>query len=828
MRTANTLVGSFGAVALALCGSIAMALAATPARQISTGSSSALDRSFLDAYCAACHAGRRAAGGLAIDALDLEHVGRDAPAWERVARQLRSGTMPPAGSARPDRAKSRAVAAALEAEIDRAAAAAPRPGRPVVRRLNRYEYANAIRDLLAVEIDAASLLPADESIAGFDNIGGALSLSPSLLDRYLTAARTISRLAVGDRQIGPAFASRTYNAPQTVFQDARIGEDLPFGSRGGLAVRHHFPLDAEYVSTIRLSRNIFGYVRGLTAAHTLEVRLEGVLLVRVTIGGNTQLRPAPLSFTGVIAGEPKWEAYALTADEGLNLRFRAAAGTHVVTVSFVDEPLEVEGVLQPELTGLGLAYSEFASAPSGPWGPAIDSVAIDGPYNPTGTGDTPSRRRLFSCRPQGLDRPIGPDGTAGDVDCARTILSALARRAYRGRVTDADLAPLLEFFRGGSRVGGFDAGMQAAIERLLVEPRFLFRIERDPADAVRGSAYRIDDVELATRLSFFLWSSIPDHRLAEAAERTTLRDPATLDLHVRRMLADERARALIENFAVQWLGLRQLRPVTLDAEIFPEYDGNLRDAFLTETQLFLRDQLRGNRSVLELLTAKYTFVNDRLARHYGMRGVYGSHFRRVEVSDDRAGLLGHGSILTATSHPTRTSPVLRGRWILENVLGAAPPPPPPDVPSLPSRADGGKPLTVRERTERHRANPACVHCHARMDPLGFALEPFDAIGRRRVVDDTGDPIDASGAFPDGTTFRDLAGLRALVTANPDDFVRTLTAKLMTYALGRVVQDYDMPAIRRIVSDAAPNNYRWSDLMLGIARSVPFQMKQAEP
>ncbi len=811
--------GSLGIVVLAGAG-----LTSTSATLRDVTQTTSLNRSLLDQYCVGCHSGGRPAGALALDSADLARVGDKSRVWERVARQLRSGTMPPPGSPRPDRVSGEAFAAALEAEIDRVTPSPP-PGRPVIHRLNRVEYANAVRDLLALEIDAPSLLPADESLAGFDNIGGVLSIPPSLLDRYLSAAQRISRLAVGDPAIGPSFASTTYEAPQTVFQDARMSEDLPFGSRGGIAIRHQFPLDAEYALSIRLQRNTLGYVRGLTDPHQLEVRLDGTRLGQFTIGGNKQFTPAPLSFTGVILGDPQWEAYALTADDGLTFRFRASAGPHLLAVSFLDEAFEPEGVLQPALRGLGLAYSEFSSAPSGPWGPSVDRVRVDGPYNATGTGETPSRKRLFSCRPSTPDGPVAP---AGQDACARQIIATAARRGYRGPVAEADITRLMDFYRAGrASAGSFESGIQSAVERLLLDPKFLFRIERDPPDVKPGGAYRISDVELASRLSFFLWSSIPDDPLLEAAERGALREPVTLEAHVSRMLADDRARALVENFAVQWLALRQLRPVTLDAEIFTQYDGNLREAFLQETQLFIEDQLRRDNSVLDLLTAKYTFVNERLASHYGMPNVYGNHFRRVAVGDDRAGLLGHGSILTTTSYPTRTSPVLRGRWLLDNILGTPPPPPPPDIPALPSKGEGGRPLTMRQRTEQHRANPACAHCHVRMDPLGFALENFDAIGRWRTTGETSEPIDASGTFPDGTTFRGVLGLRTLVTSRPEDFVRVLTGKLMTYALGRPVEGYDMPAIRAIVKSAASSNYRWSALILGIVRSVPFQMRQSE-
>jgi hypothetical protein len=721
--------------------------------------------------------------------------------------------------------KVRAVAGALGivavAGVCLLAQAAPDPGRPVARRLSRFEYGNAVRDLLGIDLDVTSLLPADESHDGFDHVGSVLSTSPALVDRYLSAARRISRLAVGDRTIGPAFASQTYRAPQAAYQSSRMSEELPFGSRGGLAVHHQFPLDAEYVIRVRLQRNILGYVRGLTEPRVLDIRLDGRRLRQITVGGPT-FPAAPLSFTGVILGDPQWEAYAVTADNGLEFRVQAAAGPHVVTASFVDEPYEMEGVLQPELTGLALAYSEFSSAPSGPWGPAVDTVTIEGPYNQTGVSATPSRSRIFTC-------------TTVDEACARAILTPLARRAYRRPVSDKDVDRLLAFYRSGSVRGGLDGGIQSALERLLVDPSFLFRIEREPPGIPHGTAYPVSDIDLASRLSFFLWSSIPDEPLLELAINGKLHEPSTLDAQVARMLADPRADALVENFGEQWLSLRQLRQPTLEEEILPEYDGNLRDAFLQESRLFLRDQFRRDASAVDLLTAKYTFVNERLARHYGIPGVYGSHFRRVDVADNRAGILGHGSVLTATSYPTRTSPVLRGRWILDTLLGAPPPPPPPNIPLLPTADDRGRVLNMRQRTERHRANPICAGCHVRMDPLGFALENFDAIGRWRTVGETGEPIDASGAFPDGSKFNGIAGVRAMIAGKPEDFVRALAAKLLMYALGRAVAPYpstspgtsDGAAIAAIVRDSAPHAYRWSALIRSVVRSTPFQMRRAE-
>ena len=775
------------------------------------------DRALLERYCVSCHGAARA-GGVDLRPLAAPGARLDAALWERVVRQVRSGVMPPPGAARPDAPALSKFAESAERAIDAAAAGAPRPGRPVPHRLNRTEYANAVRDILDLEIDATALLPADETLEGFDNIGGVLSLSPVLVDRYLSAARRISRLAVGDPSIGPAFAAQTYRAEQTAFQDTRTDEDQPFGTRGGLSVRHYFPLDAEYVVRIALLRNILGYVRGLTSPHTLEIRLDGARLQRVTVGGARDLKPAPLSFTGVILGEPKWEAYAVTADDGLNARFTATAGPHTVSVAFVDEPYATEGPQQPPLTGLGFAYSEFASAPWGPWGPAVDSVTVDGPFAPSGPGATPSRRRIFTCRPA---RP------ADEATCARQILSGLARRAYRRPPSPADLDVLMPFFaRGRQASGTFDGGIQSALERLLVDPSFLFRIERPATRPASGAVYRVGDLDLASRLSFFLWSSVPDETLLVAAEGGTLHEPGVLGRQTRRLLGDPRSRALTDNFAMQWLGLRELRPVTLDEEIYPEYDGSLREAFLRETALFVADQIRRDRPVTELLSADYTFVNERLARHYGIPGVYGGHFRRVSVPDRRAGLLGHGSVLTVTSYPNRTSPVLRGRWLLENVLGTPPPPPPPAIPALPPAVAGTRTLSMRERTERHRTNPACAGCHVRMDPLGFALENYDAIGRWRDTGEGGAPIDASGALPDGTTFTGVSGVRSLVAANPAAFVTTVTAKLLTYGLGRALEPSDLPAVRRIVREAAKDGYRWSALVDGVVRSVPFQWRQA--
>ena len=773
-------------------------------------------RPVLNRYCVGCHNERLRTAGLALDTMDAARVGDHPDAWEKVVRKLRTGAMPPAGRRRPDPATYESVASALENALDRAAAATPNPGRTTVHRLNRREYANAVRDLLALEIDASGLLPADNADLGFDNMADILSVSPALLDRYIFAARRISRLAVGDPDIEPT--TETYVVPSMRFQDLRMSEDLPFGSRGGIAIRHNFPLDAEYEVRIQLQRQLYDYVRGLQNRQQLEVRLDGERLAVFDIGGAPGT-PPPRTFAGAVLGDRTWEEYTLHADEDLVVRLSARAGPRVLGVSFVQGRSERDGVLQPRATGKVLAVAERWSSPSEAPEAAVDQVSIAGPFDATGSGETPSRERLFVCRP-------GP-GTE-EEPCAREILGAVARRAFRRGVTETDLRTLLGFFAAGRRAGGFEAGIQRALESILVDPEFLFRVERDPVDTRPGTIHPVSDLELAARLSFFLWSSIPDDELLDVAARGDLRDPDVLRRQVQRMLADSRAQALVDGFALQWLALRTLSRVVPTPELFPEWDDNLREAFRRETELFVASQIRENRSVLDLVRADYTFANERLARHYGIPNVYGSRFRRVTFSDGvRGGLLGHGSILTVTSYPTRTSPVLRGHWLLQQMLGSPPPPPPPDVPALPDRGEGGRPASVRERLEQHRANPVCANCHAPMDPLGFALEHFDAIGKWRATGEGGDPIDASGVFPDGTGFEGLAGLKAMLLGRHEQFVWTVTEKLATYALGRGLEHYDMPAVRAIIRGAAADDYTWSSLVLGIVESTPFQMRRSE-
>jgi mono/diheme cytochrome c family protein len=761
-------------------------------------------------YCATCHNQRLRTAGLTLDQLNVASPAAQAETWEKVVRKLRAGQMPPAGVPRPDRAAYDGLIAHLEAELDREAAAHPNPGGAAVRRLNRAEYTNAIRDLLGLEIDGDRLLPADDSRYGFDNIGDVLTLSPLLLERYMAAARKISRLAIGDPAILPAF--ETYEVPKYYMQEDRMEEGLPFGSRGGIAVRHHFPLDGDYIIRVRLHRNSREYIRGMGEAHQFDLRVDGEGVKLFAIGGERHGRSAGIFSTAGL-GDAEQENYERTADAALEARITVKAGVHVIGAAFVKETVAPEGPLQPKLSQYD--YAQYKGGD-----PAVASVAIGGPFDATGPGDTLPRQRIFICK------PAGAAAAASDDTCAGRILSNLARRAYRRPVTAQDSDVLMSFYRAGLAADGFEAGIRSALERILVGPEFLFRVESDPANVAPGSVYRLSDVDLASRLSFFLWSSIPDDELLAAAERGQLRDPAILEQQVRRMLADPRAKSLVENFAGQWLYLRNLRSAKPDPDAFPYFDDNLREGFQRETELFFESMLREDRSVTELLTADYTFVNERLARHYGIPNVYGNHFRRVSLPDpNRSGLLGQGSILTVTSHANRTSPVVRGKWVLDNLLGAPPPPPPADVPDLKDRSEGGKVLTMRERMQEHRANPVCASCHKLMDPIGFALENFDAIGRWRAAD-AGAAIDASGETPDGTKFEGPAGLRQVLLNQREQFVATVTERLLTYALGRGVEYYDAPAIRQIVREAARNDYRWSALFLGVVKSTPFQMRRA--
>ena len=757
-------------------------------------------------YCLSCHSEALKRGNLVLEHLDLAQVPADAEIWEKVVGKLQSGSMPPSERPRPDKAVVDGVASWLVTTIDRAAAESPDPGRPVARRLNRVEYTNAIRDLLDLEIDGPSMLPADNTGYGFDNIGDVLTVSPNLLERYIFASRRVIRLALGDPTILPERVS--YDVSRMAWQDDRMGEELPLGSRGGIAVHHQFPVDAEYVLELEMVTNTMsGNPRGLREENTIDVRLDGELVKRLTVGGSDVRQPG--------------------YDEGphipvLEVRLPVSAGRRLVQVAFLKTNWVMEGVGPERLpvSSTSVAQADRTSQSLGRAEAGLASLHIEGPYGGSTPQNTPSRQRIFTCYP--TDR-------ASEAGCAEEILTSFARRAYRRPLTPEDVQSLLAAYRTG-RVedDGFEFGIQFALEKTLVAPDFLFRVERDSsADASTDALQRVSDIDLASRLSFFLWSSVPDDELLGLAERGSLRDPATVQAQVQRMLADPRAAALIDNFFGQWLLLRNMNLVKPDTTLFPEFDDNLREAFQRETALFLRSQIQEDRGVTELLTADYTYVNERLAQHYGIPGIYGPRFRRVAYPDDRrAGLLGHGSVLTVTSYANRTSPVLRGKFILENILGTPPPAPPPNVPPFDEGGNGEAPRSVRERMEQHRKNPVCAACHAQLDPLGFAFENFNAIGGWRTIDGTS-VIDPSGAFPDGVEFDGPNAFRAELSHHSEQFVGVVVERLLTYALGRGADYYDRPAIRQIIADAADDDYRWSSVVLGIVESVPFRMRRSE-
>ena len=793
---------------LAFLGSVLTAFA-------QTASTPPTPRQFLDKYCITCHNQKLHTAGLTLDTVDIAQPSANAEVVERVIAKLRAGSMPPPGMPRADAATYSAVARTLENEIDQAWMASPNPGRAsAVHRLNRSEYSRAIRDLFALDFDVKPLLPGDETADGsFDNFGDVLSISTAHLERYLSVARQVTRLATGLPPASPKLEK--FDIPLHVLQDDRQSEDLPFGSRGGMAIHYNFPVAGEYLIKVRLQRQYQDYIKGMGWPQQVEVRVDGKLLKRFTVGGSGKGRPAASSYAGDgepgFAGDDSWEKYMqIGGDAGVEVRGPVQAGPHVVGVSFVREMWEPEGLPQPLQRGRVIAddevYMDYAN---------VGSVQIGGPYKAAGPAqDTPSRRAIFVCEPR-----VASEERA----CAARIFSRLARLAYRRPVTDADVKTLLEFFDTGRHDGGsFDAGVQFALERLLVDPDFLLRIHRDPA-ASQG-VQPLSDLELASRLSFFLWSSIPDDRLLTLAERGVLSNPSTLEKEARRMLADPRATdALVNDFAAQWLNLRRVEEVVVDPVRYPNYDLSLLQAFQRETELFVGSTIREDRSVVDLLDADYTFVNERLARHYGIPGIYGSRFRRVTLSnhEQRGGLLGEGALLATTSYPDRTSPVLRGKWLLNNIFDTPIPNPPPGVDTNIENKPGEAPKTMRERLAQHRQNPSCNSCHSVIDPLGFALENFDVIGGWRTVDETGKPVDASGSTLSGAKVDGLRGLRALLLKEPDQFPRTVTEKLLAYAIGRRLEYYDRPAVRQIVRDAAADDYRWSSIILGIVKSPTF-------
>jgi hypothetical protein len=757
------------------------------------------EQTLVKQYCVTCHNARTRTGGLSLEELDPAAAASHADVWEKVIVKLRGGMMPPVGMPRPGEATLQGFAASLERRIDAQALKSPDPGHKPIHRLNRTEYGNAVRDLLDLEVDVMDLLPADDESHGFDNIAGVLRVSSSLLEQYLTAAVRVSSLAVGtDTEV----VRRTYRVPPDDSQQDEV-DGLGLGTRGGLRFRHNFPQDAEYELATVLMRNFHGYVTGLEFAHQVEVAIDGKQVFTAQVGGPEDN----------LASDRNMSAAALAIHERLKARVRVTAGPHDVGVTFFrrnrapsDEPLQLHERhhdLQ-DMNGL----------------PIIEQVTVTGPFNPTGVGDTPSRRRIFTCRPGTTTAPAA----GSESGCARTILSNLARRAYRRPVTADDVDPLMELYAAGrAERRSFDASIEQALQLILASPKFLFRVETPPDAKARIQA--VSDLELASRLSFFLWSSIPDDELLRVAEQGRLDQPATLQAQVERMLRDPRSRALVDSFATQWLRLRNLRSHSPIARDFPNFDNELREAFRNETELFFGSIIREDRSVLDLLNADYTYLNERLARHYGVANVYGSHFRRVRVDQDaRRGLLGHGSVLTVTSYPNRTSPVLRGKWVLENILGTPPPAPPQDVPDIEENQPGEEARSLRARLEAHRRSPTCASCHRVMDPLGFALENFDGLGQWREKE-PGGAIDPTGQLADGTPIDGPVALRKAILERRELFVRALTEKLMTFALGRGMELTDKPLVRKVAREAAAREYRWSALVLGIVRSAPFQMKK---
>ncbi len=780
---------SWSSAALArLAGPCALALVTLAASAVAAPLPTTV-KSAVSQYCLDCHDGEVKKGNFDIGKILKDDLQPHSVEWERVVRKLAARQMPPVGKDRPSEKDFERLVATLGSSLDKAAAKNPNPGRTdTFRRLNRTEYRNAIRDLLGLEIDAAALLPKDDASHGFDNVTVG-DLSPTLLNRYISAAEKISRLAVGAPMNKPN--GDTFRLKPDRTQEEHV-EGLPLGTRGGTLIRHTFPRDGEYEVQVRLTRDRNEVVEGLNEIHELEVLLDRATAAQFKVG------------------PPKGDRDFEKVDAHLKARFSVKAGAHEVGVTFLKNPSSlVETKREPFQARYNMHRHPRLT-------PAVYQVSITGPYESKEAGDTLSRRKIF------VSYPAKP---AEEDVCAERILSAFVRKAYRRPVTGADLAKPLQFYREAKAAGGFEAGIGSALSAVLVSPEFLFRIERDPADVAPATAYRISDVTLASRLSFFLWSSIPDEELLAAAERGELHRPKVLEKQVRRMLADPRAGSLVENFAAQWLYLRNLDSFTPDLRLFPDFDDNLREAFRRETELHFEALLKEDRNVLDLLKTDHTFLNERLAKHYGIPNVYGSQFRRVALGPDshRGGLLRQGSVLTVTSYATRTSPVIRGHWILGNLLGTPPPPPPANVPNLKENTVSDS-LPMRARLAEHRANAACASCHNLMDPVGFSLENFDAIGRWRVAED-GVPVDASGGFPDGSKFTGVAGLEDGLLKHPELFVGTMTEKLLTFALGRGVEEHDAPAVRKIVHDAKGDGNRFSSVIIGIVNSTPFTMRK---
>ena len=776
-------------------------------------------RQLIDQYCIACHNDALATAGLSLQEVNFSRAGDHAEVLEKVIKKLRSQMMPPAGMPRPETETYEGMTDWLEAELDAAWASNPNPGRKTpLHRMNRFEYNNSVNDLLGIKVDLIDSLPGDPTADGsFDNIAASLPFTTAHMERYMSVARQVTRLSTGLPPLNPTVTS--YDIPLYISQNWRQTEDMPFGSRGGISVDHYFPVDGEYEIKALLETNYQDYFKGLGWAQQLEIRLDGQLLKRFSIGGNAPGTPAPLSFSGT--GEPgttDWELYMLQeAGRGLDVRVSVSAGTHTITASYVRQMVEEEGIPQPRQGGRLLAndeaYLDYQK---------VHSIEIGGPFITSGQiSNSSSRQFIFSCY---------PTASSEELSCASEILSPIARKAYRRAITSEDISQLLDFFREGREQGGsFDHGIQFALEYLLSDPEFLIRSYQSPPDLRPDENFRISDIDLASRLSFFLWSSAPDEELLALAEQGSLSDPKIFEQQVMRLLTDDRGiDTIVEDFSAQWLNLRRLEEVNINTVLFPEYDVSLIEAFEKETKLFIASTLREDTSILELIGADYTFVNERLARHYGIDNVNGSRFRRTRIPDTekRGGLLAQGALLTVTSYPGRTSPVLRGKWLLDNMLGTPPPPPPPNVPILAEASSGDAPSSIRERLAQHRSDPICSSCHNVIDPLGFALENFDVIGAWREFDEAGNPVDPDGSYPGGFEFKGFSDLRDWMLDRPEQFAHTLTEKLMTYALGRRVEYFDQPVIRQIVRNAAQNDYRWSSILLGIVSSPTFMMSRA--
>jgi hypothetical protein len=774
------------AAGTALAGAVFFTAAPVPAQNAPTAND---HKQTLQLYCVGCHSGPTPFAGLSLEPLDFANLEDNGIIWEKMVRKLRDRQMPPAGMPRPDDATMQALINYVETGRDRLSETKPNPGRTTLHRLNRTEYANVIRDLLALEIDVNDLLPADDIGYGFDNIGDVLSVSPFLMERYLATAAKISRAAVGDPSMPVNY--QTYVVPHGLKQEGRLSENTPVGSRGGTAIRHRFPVDGEYEITVGLARNRNDDWLGMGKERKLDLRLDDQRVAMFTIAANV---------AAAVVGR------GTAPDAHLKIRVPVKAGTRELVATFVKDTVIQEGIIDRERDDVSRTYFE-----------GVGTVTVTGPYDVKGPGTTPTRDKIFTCR---------PTGSGDEQACAEKILTSLAHQAYRRPIASDDLPQLLALYRQGAQNGGFEAGIKLALQKILVSPEFLFRAEFDPPGAAPGSVHRISDVELASRLSFFLWSSMPDDQLLAVAESGRLSDKSVLQAQVLRMLADPRSKELAKNFAGQWLFVRNIARIAPDQTSFPNFDENLRQAFEQEMELLLDAQVREDRSVVDLLNVDYTYVNQRLAEHYGIKGIYGPEFRRITLNDpNRHGLLGKAAVLTVTSYPNRTAPTIRGKWVLQQVLGTPPPPPPPNVPSLKDDVTT-KNLTMRQRMELHRSNPTCAACHRMMDPLGFALENFDGLGQwRNTVGYGTEKIDSSGALPDGTTFDGPAGLRDVLMTKKGMFVETFTEQFLTYALGRGVEQYDHPVLRKITREAASDNYRWSSIILGIVNSTPFQMRR---